>query len=311
MTLTRRRLAWVAVLALAALILAALSRRAAETVTLPAAAPPVAAPPVAAPSATPRPKAPPTQPARVASSSPAAPCASLPAGALRPLPDLGVNGGSMAAAAQTMEGTALGQSGDVGCPSGIVAAPDLSAVGFRVDSRGAPASVPSMSIVGAPSVTPAVVDAVLAREGSPLAGQSATILAEGRRAGIDPVFLLAVVARVDAPNPLPDAAHNVGHVLAAAGQPAANGFRVYPSWRAGIAGWYGLMRTLYVDRWGLRTLDAIWPVYAPGPREQVEAQLGALEAMVTAWRAQSAASTPTTPTTPTAQVLSSRPGTAR
>jgi len=215
--------------------------------------------------------------------------------ALRPLPSLGVDGGSMVAVAQTAAGTALEQPEGVGCSSGIVAAPNLAAVGFRVDAHGMPASVPSMSIVGVTSVTPAVADAVLAREGSPLAGQGGYICLEGRRAGIDPVFLLAVVALVDVPNPLPDAAHNVGHVLAA-GQPATSGFRVYPSWRAGIAGWYELMRKLYVDRWGLRTLDAVWPVYAPGPREQVEDQLGALEAMVTAWRAES---------------VPSRPGTAR
>jgi len=286
-TVTRRRLARIAVLALAALILAALSRHAAETVTMPA-----AGPPVAAPSAPVGPAIRPAQPTRVAPSSAVAPCASLPVSALRPLPSLGVAGGSMAAVAQTTGGTAL----EAGCPSGIVAAPNVAAVGFRVDSHGTPTSAPSMSIVGAPSVTPAVADAVLAREGSPLAGQGGYICLEGRRAGIDPVFLLAVVAQVDAPSPLPDAAHNVGHVLATAGQPAAGGFRVYPSWRAGVAGWYELMRTLYVDRWGLRTLDTVWPVYAPGSREQVEGQLGALEAMVTAWRAQS---------------VPARPGTAR
>jgi len=288
-TVTRRRLAWMAILALAALILAALSRHATDTVTMPAAGPPVAAP--SAPAIRP------AQPTRVTpSSSAAAPCASLPVSALRPLPSLGVDGGSMPAVAQTTGETASRQPGDVACPSGIVAAPNLAAVGVRVDARGAPVSAPTMSIVGAPSVTPAVVDAVLAREGSPLAGQGGYICLEGRHAGIDPVFLLAVVAQVDVPNPLPDATHNVGHVLAAAGQPAASGFRVYPSWRAGVAGWYELMRTLYVGRWGLRTLDAVWPVYAPGSREQVEGQLGALEAMVTAWRAQSAAAAQITPT---------------
>ncbi len=295
MTVTRRHLAWIVVLALAALILAALSRRAADTVTLPSAVPSVAAPPAAT-----RLAALPSQPARMAPSSSAAPCALLSASALRPLPSLGVDGGSMPAVAQTTGETALEQPEGAGCPSGIVAAPNLAAVGVRVDARGAPVSAPSMSIVGAPSVTPAVVDAVLAREGSPLAGQGGYICLEGRRAGIDPVFLLAVVAQVDVPNPLPDAAHNVGHVLAAAGQPAASGFRVYPSWQAGVAGWYELMRTLYVGRWGLRTLDAVWPVYAPGPREQVEDQLGALEAMVTAWRAQSTAAAASARTTPTA-----------
>ncbi len=145
-----------------------------------------------------------------------------------------------------------------------------------------------MSVVGPPTVSAALIDAALAREGSPLAGQGAAIVAEGRRAGVDPVFLLAFVSHFDLRSPLPAATHNVGHVRATAGEAARDGYRVYPTWQAGIAAWYALIRGPYVGRWGLKTLDAIVPVYAPSTPAAVEAELADLRAMVTAWRADGA-----------------------
>ncbi len=151
----------------------------------------------------------------------------------------------------------------------------------------APTGEGAMSVVGPPSVSAALIDAALAREGSPLAGQGASIVAEGRRAGVDPVFLLAFVSHFDLHAPLPAAAHNVGHVRATPGEAALDGYRVYPTWHAGIAAWYALIRGQYVGRWGLKTLDAIVPVYAPSTPAGVESELADLRAMVTAWRAGS------------------------
>jgi len=144
-----------------------------------------------------------------------------------------------------------------------------------------------MPVVGPPSVSAALIDAALAREGSPLAGQGAAIVADGRRAGVDPVFLLAFVSHFDLHAPLPAAAHNVGHVRATAGEAALDGYRIYPTWQAGITAWYALIRGQYVGRWGLKTLDAILLVYAPSTQAGVESELADLRAMVTAWRADS------------------------
>jgi hypothetical protein len=149
----------------------------------------------------------------------------------------------------------------------------------------APIGDGAMSIVAPPSVSASLIDDALAREGSPLAGQGAAIVAEGRHAGIDPVFLLAFVSHFDLRAPLPTAAHNVGHIRATAGEAALDGYRVYPTWRAGIAAWYALIRGQYVGRWDLKTLDAIVPVYAPSTQAGVESELAQLRAMVTAWRA--------------------------
>lgn len=144
-----------------------------------------------------------------------------------------------------------------------------------------------MSVVGPPSVSAGLIDAALAREGSPLAGQGASIVAAGRRAGVDPVFLLAFVSHFDLRAPLPAAAHNVGHVRATAGEAARDGYRVYPTWQAGVDAWYALIHDRYAGQWGLRTLDAIAPVYAPSTQAGVEAELADLRAMIAAWRAGS------------------------
>jgi len=147
----------------------------------------------------------------------------------------------------------------------------------------------ALPLDGLPSVSPTFVDATLARLGSPLAGSGRFIYDEGRRQGVDPVYLLAIVSYVDGHDPLPAAAHNVGAIRAVGGQPALNGYRVFPTWRDGVAAWYALVRTLYVRRWGLRTLDAMLPVYAPAPGQGVEDELNALWARIAAWRAESAA----------------------
>ncbi len=142
---------------------------------------------------------------------------------------------------------------------------------------------------GAPTVTPALVDAVLGREGSPLAGLGDYICARGRRDGIDPVFLLAFVSEFDATRALSPAVHNVGHLSAVAGQPSQDGYRQFATWRDGIDAWYALVQGLYLDQWNLTTLDAMVPVYAPGPAAQVEDQVNRLHALVASWRALSAA----------------------
>lgn len=143
----------------------------------------------------------------------------------------------------------------------------------------------ALSITGPPSVTPAFVDATLRRMASPLAGLGHYICRDGWRWGVDPIFLLAFALYFDRANPLPAAAHNVGHLRATGNEPAMGGYRVFASWPAGIDAWYRLLRRLYIQQWNRRTLDAIVPLYAPSTRLGVETELNDLRAMVVAWRA--------------------------
>lgn len=138
-------------------------------------------------------------------------------------------------------------------------------------------------------MTPALVDAVLRREGSPLAGLGAYICSGGRGQGIDPVFLLAFVSEFDVQDALSSDLHNVGHLTAASGQPSVGGYRMFATWRDGIDAWYGLVRGLYVGQWHLQTLDAMVPVYAAGSVAQVEDRINRLHALIASWRLLSAA----------------------
>jgi hypothetical protein len=173
-------------------------------------------------------------------------------------------------------------------PALVAASPTSRAQRAKAIPSAAPPTVDvagEMQVAGPASVDTAVVDAALRREGSPLAGLGETIVAEGRHWGIDPVYLVAFVTYFDAGAPLPVAAHNVGHIRAVGAETAINGYRVFPTWQAGIDAWYRLIATLYVRRWGLTTLDRIVPVYAPGSgRRSVEAELNTLRAAVEALR---------------------------
>jgi len=146
----------------------------------------------------------------------------------------------------------------------------------------------ALTLRGIPTVKPAFVNAVLAREASPLAGLGTYIDAQGRKEGIDPVFLLAFVTAFDLPHALSPALHNVGHLSAVAGQPSQDGFRQFATWRDGVDAWYSLMRGSYIGQWNLSTLDAVIPVYAPGPAAKIEDEVNTLHALVTSWRGSSA-----------------------
>lgn len=142
------------------------------------------------------------------------------------------------------------------------------------------------SLSYAAPVSPARLDGLLARLGSPLAGLGAYLVAQARRWNIDPLVLPALSTYLDKHDPLAARAHNVGHVRAVGTQPSLDGYRVYPSWRAGVAAWFALVGNLYMRRWRLRTLDEMLPVYAAGAgRRGVESELNAVRAMMAAWRA--------------------------
>lgn len=141
------------------------------------------------------------------------------------------------------------------------------------------------SLAYATAVSAAWLDGLLARLDSPLAGLGAYLGAQARRWNIDPLVLLALSTYLDKHDPLAARAHNVGHIHAVGAEPSLDGYRVYPSWRAGVAAWFALVGNLYVRRWHLRTLDEMLPVYAAGAgRRGIESELNAMRAMLAAWR---------------------------
>lgn len=143
---------------------------------------------------------------------------------------------------------------------------------------------------GRPSVSPALIDTVLASYGSPLAGDGKQIYQLGIKYGIDPAFCLAFFVHESAAGTRGEAVltHSVGNIRAVAGAPSMDGYRYYDTWLESAEDWYRLISNLYIQKWGLTTVDSIIPVYAPsGDNNDPAAYIDDVEQLVSAWRTQS------------------------
>lgn len=138
-----------------------------------------------------------------------------------------------------------------------------------------------------PSIDAAGIARVLESYGSPAVGAAQTIYQLGVHYGIDPAFCLAFfihessagtqgVARVT---------KSVGNIRATPGYRDYHGYRQYDSWEQGIDDWYRLIDDLYINQWGLTTVDEIIPVYAPASDgNDPNAYIAAVKQLVTSWR---------------------------
>ena len=116
-----------------------------------------------------------------------------------------------------------------------------------------------------PSVDAPTIRRILQRYGSPAADAADAMYELGVHYGIDPAYCLAFfihestagtagVARVT---------KSVGNIRTTPGYRDYQGYRKYVSWEQGIDDWYRLIRDLYIGEWGLTTVEAFIPVYAP------------------------------------------------
>jgi hypothetical protein len=120
-------------------------------------------------------------------------------------------------------------------------------------------------VTGTPSIDADFINKVLQHYHSPASGDGEAFYEQGVKYDIDPVFALAFfmeestfgtrgIARVT---------HSLGNIRATPGYHSYHGYRSYQSWTEGSEDWYRLIARLYVERWGLVTVDQIIPVYAP------------------------------------------------
>ncbi|HZR44006.1 MAG TPA: hypothetical protein VFB12_28085 [Ktedonobacteraceae bacterium] len=146
----------------------------------------------------------------------------------------------------------------------------------------------SFDVVGSPSICADLIDRVLAAYHSPASGEGQHLYGDGVAVGIDPVFALAFFMHEDtfglygwgAAN------HSLGNIRCTPGYRCQGGYRAYAAWDDGFKDWYQLVRDQYVDRWGLRTVDRIIPVYAPSAdHNDVCAYINAVKVAVATWRA--------------------------
>ncbi|MFN5060855.1 MAG: glucosaminidase domain-containing protein [Chloroflexota bacterium] len=157
------------------------------------------------------------------------------------------------------------------------------------------------SILGAPTVTAAQIDGILAANNSPAAGTGAIWIEAGLQYGIDPAYGLAFFMHESSygTNPAwagnkPDGTttHNVGNIICAGYRTCFGRFRDYPDWRTGIYDWYRLISVEYVQWRGLATVEGILPVYAPSFENDVPRYVNVIKYTVAEWRQANIQPTP-------------------
>ena len=158
-----------------------------------------------------------------------------------------------------------------------------------------PAQPPSTgtSVIGGPSLSAAFIDQVLANAGSPASGQGGTFYSASAKYNIDDAWALAFYQH-ESTFGLKGEARNslsIGNLRCVykgyedLGPWCADGYH-WPSWQAGIEAWYRLIRNVYVDSWGLSTVEKIIPHYAPNADHNDEAAyIASVEQSVASWRA--------------------------
>jgi hypothetical protein len=142
-------------------------------------------------------------------------------------------------------------------------------------------------VVGPPSLTVGKIRMILRGYDSPAVPEAATFHDLGVQYGIDPAYALAffVVESRAGTRGIARETHSIGNIRAREGEPAHEGYRLYASWREGIEDWYRLIAGVYVGEWGLTTIDAIAPVYAPSwDNNDTEAYARAIKRLVARWR---------------------------
>jgi hypothetical protein len=149
------------------------------------------------------------------------------------------------------------------------------------------AYITSYSILGAPTVSAVLIDQVLAANNSPAVGNGQAIYNEGVKYGIDPVFALAFFMHESSFGTagIAQITHSPGNLRCISTAACVSGYAAFSSWNAGFDAWYQLMSNLYVNTWGVTTLDQIIPRYAPPTDNNDDAAyISAVENAVDAWR---------------------------
>lgn len=178
----------------------------------------------------------------------------------------------------------------------------LSGGGAELESRaalfaGQARPVGDYALKAPPSITPAVIDRILASYGSPAAGTGEVWYNLGLKYGIDPAFAVAFFIHESAAGTAqawaglkPDGSttHNVGNIICAGYASCYGRFRDYPSWSEGIEDWYRLIDVEYLQGRGHQTVADIIPVYAPSVENDVQGYINVVQGMVDEWRSQGA-----------------------
>lgn len=143
------------------------------------------------------------------------------------------------------------------------------------------------TVVGDPTIDATFINKVLRYYHSPAQGKGQALYDGGKKYHIDPAFALAFFQHESSFGTQGVAAvtHSLGNIRALSGHPQYHGYRYYATWEEGFEDWYKLIANVYVDQWGLATVDQIIPVYAPSEDNNDEgAYISSVKNSVQTWR---------------------------
>lgn len=143
------------------------------------------------------------------------------------------------------------------------------------------------SVIGSPSISVGQIERVLQQYNSPAAGLGQKLYDLGVQYGIDPAYALAFFVHESGcgTQGVARTTKSLGNIRVTPGWESYNGYRQYSSWEQGFEDWYKLITDLYINGWGLRTVDAIIPVYAPsGDNNSPPSYIASVKWMVDEWR---------------------------
>ncbi len=144
----------------------------------------------------------------------------------------------------------------------------------------------------APSLTPEMMDKILAHYGSPAQGSGRVFYDLGVQYGIDPAYALAFFVHESSAGTNPGWAgiksdgsttYNIGNIICTGTTRCYGRFRDYNSWGEGIEDWYRLIRDEYIHE-GRTTVATIIPKYAPSFENDVDGYVTTVNSLVADWR---------------------------
>jgi hypothetical protein len=154
-------------------------------------------------------------------------------------------------------------------------------------------------VTGPSTISPQFIDTILCTWHSPACGQGQALYDLGVQYGIDPVFALAfymnestfgtrgearITLALGNERCIPD--RPCINTAGGACQSGQSCYAQFSSWVDGFQHWYMLIRNLYVDQWGLVTVDQIIPRYAPNSDGNNEAHyIAIVKRAIDLWRA--------------------------
>lgn len=149
-----------------------------------------------------------------------------------------------------------------------------------------PTALTSFSVLSQPRLSPTFINQVLTSYGSPAAGTGQTLYDLGRQYGINSDFALAFFGHESTFGRSGEARESLslGNLRCIPNFECRDGYAWFPDWVSGYRAWYALIRDLYVNTWGLTTIEQIIPRYAPPADENDDsAYITDLKLFLTTW----------------------------